>query len=161
MELAVKSKIFHPHLPLLLLHGNPWVTHVAGAGEVEPRLAHHHLPQLLLNRHDGRAPGAAHCRPRARPPSSTAAPESLLIFRESSNATFSREKEECVRHHLIVTNSFPNATNSKHERNWKTLRAGTHAELHLILNWESLFCFRPSVVRIRHADSHTRNISTS
>ena len=45
---------------------------------------------------------------------------------------------------------------------WENIEScGRQAGLQLILNWESLFCFRPSVVGVRHADSHTRNISTS
>ena len=155
MELeTVKSerKNFHPHLPLLLLHGNPWVAHVAGAGDVEPRLAH---PHLLLFRHHG-PPGAAHCRPRARPTSSTGAPESLLIFRESCNLTFSQKRRSTSVTTLVTITASPMQRIQNMKEMEKLKRARTQAELHLILNWESLFCFRPSVVGVRHADSsHT------
>ena len=135
----------HPHLPLLLLHGNPGVAHVVA---VQPCLAH---PLQVLLRHHGPL-GAAHCRPRARPPSSTGAPESLLIFRESCYLTFSR-RSLSTSVTTLLTNSFSNAGKienmremTKHWESWNASRP------HLI--WESLFCFRPSVVGIRHADSH-------
>ena len=123
MELSWKAENLHSHLPLLLLHDNPWVAHVAGASEVQPGLAH-----LLLLQHLDPL-GAAHCRPRARPVSTTGAPESLLISRESHRSTFSLRRSTSVT--TLVTNSL-NDVNAEHEKNGETLGGNTIARKHLI-----------------------------
>ena len=125
MQLTVKSANADTHLPLLLLHGNPGVGQVVGAGDVEPRLAHH---QHHLRCHRGPL-GPAHCRPRARPLSTTGAPESLLISRESHRSTFSLRRSTSVT--TLVTNSL-NDVNAKHEKDGETLGGNTISRKHLI-----------------------------
>ena len=125
MQLTVNSANADTHLPLLLLHGNPGVGQVVGAGDVEPRLAHH---QHHLRCHRGPL-GPAHCRPQARPLSTTGAPESLLISRESHRSTFSLRRSTSVT--TLVTNSL-NDVNAKREKDGETLGGNTIARKHLI-----------------------------